>query len=67
MRENWRKDREALFDVLAASIVCHLGVIVDGNPMVVPTVYGSGSTPGNPVARSWPPPRCLRCRSWTHQ
>jgi nitroimidazol reductase NimA-like FMN-containing flavoprotein (pyridoxamine 5'-phosphate oxidase superfamily) len=40
MRENGREDREALFDVLAAGIVCHLGVIVDGHPMVVPTVYG---------------------------
>ncbi|NJC70559.1 pyridoxamine 5'-phosphate oxidase family protein [Planosporangium thailandense] len=40
MKENGRTEREALFDVLAAGIVCHLGVIVDGHPMVVPTVYG---------------------------
>lgn len=39
-REKGRTDRAALFDVLAAGLVCHLGVIVDGAPMVVPTVYG---------------------------
>jgi len=39
-REKGRTERTALFDVLAAGLVCHLGVIVDGSPMVVPTVYG---------------------------
>jgi uncharacterized protein len=36
-------DRSALFDVLAAGLVCHLGVIVDDAPMVVPTIYGFDS------------------------
>jgi nitroimidazol reductase NimA-like FMN-containing flavoprotein (pyridoxamine 5'-phosphate oxidase superfamily) len=29
-----------LLEVLGAGFVCHLGVIVDGTPVVVPTVYG---------------------------
>jgi len=29
-----------LHDVLDAGFVCHLGVVVDGAPMVVPTTYG---------------------------
>jgi len=32
--------REDLDAVLDAGFVCHLGVIVDGSPMVVPTTYG---------------------------
>jgi nitroimidazol reductase NimA-like FMN-containing flavoprotein (pyridoxamine 5'-phosphate oxidase superfamily) len=39
-REKGRTHRDALFDVLAAGLFCHLGVIVEGAPMVVPTVYG---------------------------
>ncbi len=34
-------DRDDLDAILAAGFVCHLGVVVDGSPMVVPTVYGS--------------------------
>ncbi|MEV4454747.1 pyridoxamine 5'-phosphate oxidase family protein [Microbispora sp. NPDC049633] len=40
LREQGRTEREALFEVLRAGFVCHLGVVVDGDPMVVPTVYG---------------------------
>ena len=40
LREQGRTDRAALFAVLRAGFVCHLGVVVDGTPMVVPTVYG---------------------------
>lgn len=40
MKENGRSDPADLFDVLAAGLVAHLGVVVDGHPMVVPTVYG---------------------------
>ncbi|MFJ6956187.1 pyridoxamine 5'-phosphate oxidase family protein, partial [Micromonospora aurantiaca (nom. illeg.)] len=40
MKEKGHRDRAALFDVLRAAFVCHLGVLVDGGPMVVPTVYG---------------------------
>jgi uncharacterized protein len=40
LREQGRRDRAALFAVLRAGLVAHLGVIVDGVPMVVPTGYG---------------------------
>ncbi|MGW2833232.1 pyridoxamine 5'-phosphate oxidase family protein [Streptomyces sp. NPDC001286] len=33
-------DRADLDAVLDAGFVCHLGVVVDGRPLVVPTVYG---------------------------
>ncbi|WP_229686012.1 pyridoxamine 5'-phosphate oxidase family protein [Longimycelium tulufanense] len=33
-------DRSALHDVLDAGLICHLGVIVDGTPRVLPTGYG---------------------------
>lgn len=32
--------REALYDVLDAGLVCHLGFIADGGPVVLPSVYG---------------------------
>jgi uncharacterized protein len=35
-----RVDREALYDVLDTGLVCHLGIVVDGAPRVVPTGYG---------------------------
>jgi nitroimidazol reductase NimA-like FMN-containing flavoprotein (pyridoxamine 5'-phosphate oxidase superfamily) len=41
MRENGRFERRDLDAVLAAGFLCHLGVLVDGVPMVVPTVYGA--------------------------
>lgn len=45
LREQGSLDRTALDAVLAAGFLCHLGVLVDGTPMVVPTVYGAnGST-----------------------
>jgi nitroimidazol reductase NimA-like FMN-containing flavoprotein (pyridoxamine 5'-phosphate oxidase superfamily) len=40
LREQGRSERAALFAVLGAGFVGHLGVVVDGVPMVVPTVYG---------------------------
>ena len=40
MKENGRTDSADLQAVLAAGLVAHLGVVVDGHPMVVPTVYG---------------------------
>jgi nitroimidazol reductase NimA-like FMN-containing flavoprotein (pyridoxamine 5'-phosphate oxidase superfamily) len=39
-------DRDALLDVLGAAMVCHLGVLVDGVPLVLPTAYGVD--PGGP-------------------
>jgi uncharacterized protein len=40
LREQGRSDRAALTAVLRAGFVCHLGVVLDGTPFVVPTVYG---------------------------
>jgi nitroimidazol reductase NimA-like FMN-containing flavoprotein (pyridoxamine 5'-phosphate oxidase superfamily) len=39
-RERAQSDRAALYDVLDASLVCHLGVVVDGVPLALPTVFG---------------------------
>lgn len=33
-------DRSVLYDILDAGLVCHLGVIVNGSPRVIPTGYG---------------------------
>ena len=40
LREQGRSDRSELLAVLRAGLVAHLGVIVDGVPLVVPTGYG---------------------------
>lgn len=40
IKENGRTDPADLRAVLSAGRIAHLGVIVDGHPMVVPTVYG---------------------------
>jgi nitroimidazol reductase NimA-like FMN-containing flavoprotein (pyridoxamine 5'-phosphate oxidase superfamily) len=40
LRERGRSDRSSLDDVLAAGLVCHLGVVIDGVPVVLPTSYG---------------------------
>ena len=37
--ERAQSDRTALYDVLDASLVCHLGVVVDGVPLALPTVF----------------------------
>jgi uncharacterized protein len=39
-RELGRADRDFLYAVLEAGMIAHFGVIRDGWPMVVPTVYG---------------------------
>jgi len=41
MRKRGTPDRAVLNGILAAGFLCHLGVVVDGHPMVVPTVYGA--------------------------
>ncbi|MFJ7422881.1 pyridoxamine 5'-phosphate oxidase family protein [Streptomyces uncialis] len=41
LREQGSDDRAALDAVLGAGFLCHFGVVVDGHPMVVPTVYGA--------------------------
>ncbi|REE95816.1 pyridoxamine 5'-phosphate oxidase family protein [Thermomonospora umbrina] len=39
-RERGLTERAALHDVLDSGMICHLGVIVDGAPRVIPTGYG---------------------------
>ena len=39
-KERARSGRESLHDVLAASVICHLAVVVDGVPLALPTVFG---------------------------
>ncbi|HEX2323596.1 MAG TPA: pyridoxamine 5'-phosphate oxidase family protein [Streptosporangiaceae bacterium] len=39
-RERGLTDRRALHDVLDAGLICHLGVVIDGTPVVLPTGYG---------------------------
>jgi hypothetical protein len=40
LSERGRVERRDLYAVLDAGLVCHLGVIVDGSPVVLPTGYG---------------------------
>lgn len=40
LRERGRSDRAELNAVLDAGLICHLGVLVDGSPVVLPTGYG---------------------------
>jgi hypothetical protein len=49
LREQGSTDRADLAAILAAGVICHLGVVVDGYPMVVPTVYGLAATWQDPV------------------
>jgi uncharacterized protein len=45
LRERGMTDRAALHAVLDAGLICHLGVVIDGSPVVLPTGYGrSGDT-----------------------
>jgi hypothetical protein len=38
--ERGTDERQELYDILDAGLVCHLGVIVNGSPRVIPTGYG---------------------------
>jgi nitroimidazol reductase NimA-like FMN-containing flavoprotein (pyridoxamine 5'-phosphate oxidase superfamily) len=40
LRERGRLDRADLDAVIEAGLVCHLGVVIDGAPVVLPTGYG---------------------------
>ena len=40
LRERAAVDRRSLYAVLDAGLVGHLGVVVDGSPLVLPTLYG---------------------------
>lgn len=39
-KERGSDDRKDLYEVLDTGLICHLGVVTDGYPMVVPTAYG---------------------------
>ena len=39
-RERGQVDRAALYEVLDAGLICHFGVVADGDPVVLPTAYG---------------------------
>jgi len=71
LREQGSTARQDLEDILAAGVICHLGVVVDGYPMVVPTVYGlAGDTlylHGSVASRSLlSAPRATICVTVTH-
>jgi nitroimidazol reductase NimA-like FMN-containing flavoprotein (pyridoxamine 5'-phosphate oxidase superfamily) len=40
LRERGLTDRAALHAVLDAGLICHLGVVINGSPAVLPTGYG---------------------------
>lgn len=69
--ESGRTERSELHAVLAAGFLCHLGVLLDGVPMVVPTVYGAtedtlyfhGSVAGRSLVAS---PGATVCVTVTH-
>lgn len=71
LREQGSTDRADLHAVLAAGFVCHLGVLTDGVPLVVPTVYGAdehtvyfhGSSASRSLVAS---PRSTVCLTVTH-
>jgi nitroimidazol reductase NimA-like FMN-containing flavoprotein (pyridoxamine 5'-phosphate oxidase superfamily) len=71
LREQGSTERGDLDAILSAGVVCHLGVVVDGYPMVVPTVYGvSGGTlylHGSVASRSLvSAPQAAICVTVTH-
>ena len=39
-RDRGQTDRTALYEVLDAGLICPLGVVADGDPVVLPTAYG---------------------------
>lgn len=73
LRERGGLERSDLDAVLRAGFVCHLGVIVDGDPMVVPTVYGAddrdlyfhGSVASRSLVASPGSTVCVTVTPWT--
>ena len=71
LREQGSTERGDLDAILSAGVVCHLGVVVDGYPMVVPTSYGlAGDTVylhGSVASRSLvSAPQAAICVTVTH-
>jgi uncharacterized protein len=45
LKDRARTDRADLYEVLDAALICHLGIVVDGSPVVLPTSFArSGDT-----------------------
>ena len=71
LREQGSPDRAVLDAILKAGFICHLGVVVDGQTMVVPTAYGAdgrnlyfhGSIASRSLLAS---PRATICVTVTH-
>ncbi|MFH8573250.1 pyridoxamine 5'-phosphate oxidase family protein [Streptomyces sp. NPDC017993] len=71
LREQGSQDRAELNAILDAGFMCHFGVVINGHPMVVPTVYGSdgqhlyfhGSVAGRSLVAS---PDATVCVTVTH-
>ena len=40
LKDRAQTDRAALYEVLDSAVVCNLAVVIDGAPVVLPTVYG---------------------------
>jgi nitroimidazol reductase NimA-like FMN-containing flavoprotein (pyridoxamine 5'-phosphate oxidase superfamily) len=66
-KERGRTDRADLYAVLDAGFICHLGVLVNGSPMVIPTGYGRvgdtlylhGSTGATSLRAAFDQPVCV--------
>jgi len=66
-RERGAVDRAALHEVLTEALICHLGFVADGSPVVLPTGYGveaetlylHGSVAGRPLASTPGQPVCV--------
>ena len=60
-KERGRTDRADLYAVLDAGLICHLGVVIDGLPVVLPTglrpraATSSTCTGRRPTGALWPP------------
>ncbi|MFI5828584.1 pyridoxamine 5'-phosphate oxidase family protein [Streptomyces sp. NPDC051578] len=71
LREQGSLSRADLDAILKAGFLCHLGVVVDGTPMVVPTVYGADENTlyfhGSVASRSLiASPQATICLTVTH-
>jgi nitroimidazol reductase NimA-like FMN-containing flavoprotein (pyridoxamine 5'-phosphate oxidase superfamily) len=40
--ERGSRERQRLHQILEAAMMCHLGIVVDDSPLVIPTIYGVG-------------------------
>lgn len=68
LRERTRHDRAELYALLDSVLICHLGVLIDGAPVVLPTGYGrdrdtlylhGSSAAASLLAAAQPAPVCV--------